>query len=324
MASALIDLGLELGGDPMLVQGAGGNISEKDGAQLTVKASGVWLRECDRANAFCTLDLHRARALAEEGVEDLRAALSQPSPARPSIEAAFHALLPDRVVVHVHSIHTIVHAVHANGEARVTPLLEGLPWCWVPYARPGLPLAVRLRAVATPGSQVFVLQNHGLIVTGNSVAEARAMLLEVERRLSVKPREGSGAPRREVPQLPKGWRLPRHESIHFLATDPLARAILQRGALYPDQVVFLGTRATEGVPPEDTTPQPPYALIPGQHVLVDASKGAIVDEMLLGHTLLIQRLTTPDLLTLSDLETTALIGWEAETYRQGLSKGRAA
>ncbi len=324
MRRALTAFGLELGENPMLVQGAGGNISEKDGAHLTVKASGVWLRDCEKPNAFVTLSLDRAQALATDGVEDLRAALAEPSPARPSIEAAFHALLPDRVIAHVHSIHALVHAVQPDGEARVSSLLQGLPWCWIPYARPGLPLARALVSAASPGNRIFVLQNHGLIVTGDSIVETRALLLEVEKRLAVPPRAGATTPPRGVPSAPPGWRLPQHPAIHVLATDPLAREILQRGALYPDQVVFLGARAVEGVPEVGFSPLPPYAIVPGLAVFVEGTKGPIVDEMLLGHALLLERLTSPDLRTLTDVDTRALLGWEAETYRQGLSKNQVA
>ena len=324
MVSDLVQLGRELGSDPMLVQGAGGNISVKDGDRLTVKASGVWLRECEKPSSFVTLDLGRARTLAGDGVEDLREALEQPGTARPSIETAFHALLPDRVVIHVHSIHTLAHAVRVDGESRIASKLHGISWSWVRYARPGLPLAQEMLRSNSASSRVYVLQNHGLIVTGDSVAEARERLYDVEQRLAVTPRPVASTDSAGFNPPPRSWRAPHHRLTHLLATDPAALKILQRGALYPDQVVFLGARPTLGLPGEGTGPQPPYVVIPDRQVFVNASKGPIVDEMLLGHALLLQRIDSLELRTLSAGETGALVGWEAETYRQGLSRHVAA
>ncbi|TJV88393.1 MAG: class II aldolase, partial [Mesorhizobium sp.] len=52
---------------------------------------------------------------------------------RPSIETTVHALMRQRVVVHVHCVHTISLAVQADCEAQVTRRLDGLEWAYVPY-----------------------------------------------------------------------------------------------------------------------------------------------------------------------------------------------
>ena len=41
-----------IGLNPMLVQGAGGNISWKDGGTLWVKASGMWMVDAEKKDYF--------------------------------------------------------------------------------------------------------------------------------------------------------------------------------------------------------------------------------------------------------------------------------
>ena len=84
---------------------------------------------------------------------------------RPSIETSLHALLPHRLVIHVHSVNLIAWAVRADGRAELDRRLAGLSWAWIPYVRPGLPLTPALAAILRDRRpDVLVLQNHGLVV----------------------------------------------------------------------------------------------------------------------------------------------------------------
>jgi rhamnose utilization protein RhaD (predicted bifunctional aldolase and dehydrogenase) len=49
-----------------------------------------------------------------------------PSGLRPSIETTVHALMPQRVVLHVHCVDTISLAVRAEGPRAFADLLDGL------------------------------------------------------------------------------------------------------------------------------------------------------------------------------------------------------
>ena len=64
---------------------------------------------------------------------------------RPSVELLFHALLPERFVLHTHPI--LVNAVACNRDgAALARRLFGDGVLWVPYTDPGLPLANAIRA----------------------------------------------------------------------------------------------------------------------------------------------------------------------------------
>src|SRR6218665_16243 len=138
-----------LGSDPLLIQAAGGNSSIKEQDCLWVKASGLWLRDALQRPMFVPVSLSRVPALvAPRPAHPLTPALlhAQPAPGlRPSIETTLHALMPHRVVLHVHSVDAIAWAVQPGAQTALAALLDGIRWGWVDYHRPGLPLT---RAVA--------------------------------------------------------------------------------------------------------------------------------------------------------------------------------
>ena len=56
-----------IGKDPLLVQGAGGNVSWKDGDVLWVKASGTWLSDAIGKDIFVPVELaHLRQAIANQ------------------------------------------------------------------------------------------------------------------------------------------------------------------------------------------------------------------------------------------------------------------
>jgi len=94
----------QIGADPMLVQGAGGNVSWKDGDVLWVKASGTWLAHAESSDIFVPVKLaHLQDQLAKKNFS-VSPKLYRASSLRPSIETLLHALLPHRVVAHLHPV----------------------------------------------------------------------------------------------------------------------------------------------------------------------------------------------------------------------------
>jgi len=161
---------------------------------------------------------------------------------RPSIETTMHAVMPQKVVVHVHCVDTIAWAVQHDAEARLASLLAGLDWVFVPYARPGLPLTRDILARLQPSTSVLVLGNHGLVVAADTVAAADALLNEVRRRLRRPVRSVPEADAERLSQLARasGYQPAADPAVHSLATDPVSLAIAQGRSLYPDHVIFLG------------------------------------------------------------------------------------
>jgi rhamnose utilization protein RhaD (predicted bifunctional aldolase and dehydrogenase) len=338
--AALVALSARLGADHLLVQGGGGNTSYKSGNDFWVKASGTWLAQAETQDIFVHLPLNDVHAaMAADAPESALLALVPPGGPRASIETSLHALMPQNVVLHVHSVNTIAHAVRANAEARLHERLHGLAWAWVPYRRPGLPLTDAIRetlAKATTPPDILILGNHGLVVAGNDCTSAEARLREVEARLALPARTPS------PPDLDRlnavndaGWRIADRNLLHALATDTVAREIALHGALYPDHVVFLGERAF-ALPDAASDPlaarslqaalrdasarglpEPGYAIVEDAGVLVSPSLSSGADAMLGCLAEVGLRLRHEDPLRYLGIDdVAALMGWEAEAYRR--------
>lgn len=320
--AALAALSARLGQDPMLVQGGGGNTSIKIDDTLWVKASGQWLAAAEHTPIFVPVDLAGVRAAIAADLPDPVSAHTRPGNAlRPSIETTLHALLPQPVVLHLHSVNCLAAAVLRDGAARVAAALEGLSWAWLPYRRPGLDLTRATAALEGGPHDVIVLENHGVVIGAADCAEAQRRVDDVERRLAVPARP---APPADLAALHAAartgpWTCAADPRLHALATDRANFAHAMAGPLFPDQVVFLGPRlscdpgATHAV----------ACLLPGQGTLLRRDITAGQEAMLLCLALLLPRLAVDaPIMPLPEDEIRAIGGWEAEAYRIALDARR--
>src|ERR1043166_1048103 len=333
---ALARLSAKLGDDPVLIQGPGGNTSIKRGECLWVKASGTWLADALKHHIFVPLDLAGVRRRLDAGEADPASpeviGTGRSGDLRPSIETTMHAVMPQRVVLHVHSVNTIAHAVRTDGEKVLSPLLQGLGWAWIPYAKPGVPLTHALRKAADGGAEVLVLANHGLVVAADEVEKAESLLYEVEARLRVPFRQAPGAAQTVLQELTPagGYRLPLFDEANAAATTAENLAVATRGALYPDHVVFLGPSPTPVIQGKQAAEQmrtfasrrkagPPFVIVAGAGVLIRSDLGRSADEMARCLGLVLARVdqSAPIVFLTADQEA-ELLGWPAEKSRQAL------
>jgi rhamnose utilization protein RhaD (predicted bifunctional aldolase and dehydrogenase) len=330
-------LSARLGRDSSLIQAAGGNSSIKQGDVLLVKASGTWLARAEEEAIFVPVRLSGVRARIAAAEPDPVSAERLPAetdrPLRPSIETTLHAILPHAVVLHVHSVNTIAWAVRADGEQALAKRLDGLRWAWIPYVRPGLPLAQAVaRAVERAAPDVLVMANHGLVVGGADCAAADALLAEVERRLAIPPRPARSGDADRLSELAKGtpFRPCRDANAHIIAVDPALRATAIGGTLYPDHLIFLGPGAMAlraGESPAEAIRRththdgkpPAMLLAPDAGVLVRDDISAGGEAMVSCLADVLRRLPSDaPLVYLTRAQEAELLGWDAEKYRQSL------
>ncbi len=233
-----------LGADPLLIQAATGNTSLKRDGVLWIKASGKWLAHADREDILIPVDLADTCARIEENIDPAgQSAIVHGKTLGTSVETAMHAVLPHRVVLHVHSVNSIAWGVRRDGATELADRLAGFHWQWIPYVPSGLALARAIReAVArAPLTDVLVLANHGLVICGDSCAEAEARLREFELRASISPRVPPPPQWEALTRLTNGtrWRAPQSAALHAIGRDPVSRRIVSRGVLYPCQAIFL-------------------------------------------------------------------------------------
>jgi rhamnose utilization protein RhaD (predicted bifunctional aldolase and dehydrogenase) len=323
MLDALRLLSAQLGSDPLLVQAAGGNTSIKRDGVMWIKASGTWLKDATSKNIFVPLDLKtlhdalmRDDPACEACTDFVRHDLN-PLGLRPSIETSVHGLLPHAVVLHVHCVNTIAWAIQENSEALLAPLLGGLPWAFVPYARPGLQLSRAIRSVLRDNTSILILENHGLAVAADTEREAHELLKLVVKRLEKHVRPFPNLDARRLSDLSKNtaYTLPSDTRCHGFALWDWAR---ERGATrvyYPDHAVFLGTNI-----PQDITSGALAVVVPGAGVLVHRDAKPSIEPMLGCLTDVFSRLNGDEQLKpLTTHEIGALLNWDAEKYRQSLT-----
>ena len=300
-------LSARLGADPLQIQGPGGNTSLKADGAMWIKASGTELARARTDDVFVAVDLARARAEIDgAGDGTCRAAmLDGASPIRPSIETTFHALLPQRVVLHTHSVLALAHVTSDEGTEAALGKLSGMGAVAVPYRKPGLPLTLAIREALRPDTRVLLLRNHGLIVAGDTVAEADERIREVENRLALPVREAEP----DLAPAPNGWVAPvGTEAVDERATE---------GSFWPDHVVFLGPGLASSV--GDALAEQRAAFADGRALLrVDAPPVAAA--MLRCLSDVFARLPkdwTPR--PIGREAEAALMDWDAEAYRQKLA-----
>jgi rhamnose utilization protein RhaD (predicted bifunctional aldolase and dehydrogenase) len=241
---SLLELSAGIGRDPLLVQASSGNTSVKLGPVLWIKASGKWLAHATEQEILLPVNLAEANQCVQQNIDPAGAYQNRSGNSlRASVETAMHAVLPHRIVIHVHSVNTIAWAVRRDGAEQLKDPLAGLAWQWMPYVDSGLPLAhaIERALLHDADTDVFVLGNHGLVVGGDDCESAKALLYEVEKRLAIIPRCAPQPDYAFLAQLTDalGWRLPENAAVHALGTDAISQSIVCSGVLYPCQAIFL-------------------------------------------------------------------------------------
>jgi rhamnose utilization protein RhaD (predicted bifunctional aldolase and dehydrogenase) len=310
---ALRALSAEAGSDIRMVQAAGGNTSVKQDGVMWIKASGTWLKDAATKEIFVPVALAALRAGLAANDPACENCLAytigdlNPHGLRPSIETTVHAIMPHRIVVHIHCVETISWAVRRDAETHLAKRLGDFNWRLVPYVRPGLPLARAIQSVGGPEADVLVFANHGLAVAAATVEEARTLLFAVVAALRA-PMRASSSPKIDGP--PRGYRLPRDSFAHAIACDPTSLAFARLGSLYPDHVIFIGSGIVASSP---------LLVVPGEGVFIAENAKPAVEPMVLCLAHVLSRLEPGVAINvLGAKDERKLLNWEAEVYRQTL------
>lgn len=207
------------------VQGGGGNCSYKDNEKMYIKASGTMMSLVDHNNMAIVNFKKVLKALARHSNPDnfdKEVSSLKQNENKPSIETGFHALL-DKYVIHSHSVYVNTVACSKDFQGIINNL--SIPIIWVEYSAPGIDLCksiskslsdIRKSLIIKP--KIIFLQNHGLIVSSNSIDEliySYSLVHEEIKRLVHFPNFSSILPPKEINPL----------------TD-------KSKTLFPDQIVY--------------------------------------------------------------------------------------
>ena len=320
-----------IGKDSMLVQGAGGNVSWKDDEVLWVKASGTWLKDALAKDIFVPIELlHLRKEIAKKNFQVIPKVIGN-SILRPSIETLLHALMPQKVVVHLHAIEILAHLVRTNPVARLDKLIgNNIKWSIVDYFKPGAELA---EAVAKNLSQnfdvdVIFLRNHGVVIGGESIGDIdiilQKLIVFLKNKITHLTNNIKPIDQASLIQL-SGYKVSQDEEISQLATyKSLSARLKSEWVLYPDHAVFLGSFAPilgESIDYEDinSTSNKLPAFIFDLGVCVyekETITTAEKDQLRCYYDVLIRQIDNDGLVSLPPDSIMELLDWDAEKYRQ--------
>jgi len=321
-----------IGGDSLLVQGAGGNVSWKDGNTLWIKASGTRLADVRREDIFVPVDLAHLQAAVGMGDFSVKPrVLDEALSLRPSIETVLHAMMPQAVVVHLHAVEILAHLVRDGYERAFAGLLDAdIAWVSVPYRKPGAELAQAVSEVLEdrPGVDVVFLQNHGVVVGGADIRRVEQMLARLVASLKtpvqrdvLADREG-GASR---VMAEAGYAAIADAEVQLLAINPsMYERLPEVWALYPDHVVFLGS-VPNCYPDRNALlggdNRPELAFVEGDGVYATEGFNTAKQEQLRCYfDVLARQQEGGYLLALSNDQVADLIDWDAEKYRMQIAR----
>ena len=257
---------------------------------------------------------------------------------RPSIETSLHCQLNHKIVVHVHSVNAIASNVQEGAKKRLLTQLKGINWRYIPYAKPGVSLTAEvIRVLAEePGSpSLLVLENHGLVLGGETCASVEALLSNVESKLHITER---ATVKPNISHLETaienldGWRLPAFTDIHRIALDSNAIKVATSGVLIPDHAVFLEKKvpvctslsSIEKVIKEYQSTygtEPDWMIVRDNGVILSNRIGASAEAQLLGLTMISLRIpSNSDIKFIDEHAAEDLRSWDAEKYRTKLDE----
>ena len=321
----------KLGSNSSLVQAAGGNTSMKSSKSMLIKASGTWLVNSNLEEIFVEVNLGSIKNKINLEIDDnFSKDIISKNDLRPSIETSFHALIDFKYVLHVHSTSTIANAISLNSEMRLKEIIKK-DFIYVPYVRPGFPLTMMIKKKLNIKNQIFILENHGLIVAGNDLQQTYDLLLDIHQKLDTVRNFQSDITSQNSESIIENYSLKNDEKYNlFKTTDKKLFSAFSK-SFYPDHVIFLGP----GIPTfkylddaknflnnlkfKNINP-PPYLILKEIGLYEISSVIPAAREMMDCFLEVLLRINFQDeLKNLSQPQENELLNWDAEIYRQSIS-----
>ena len=332
----MVELAKKLSKDILYVQGAGGNLSWKKDGVLWVKASGKWMANLEMENSFVAVDLELAQNVEDVKLLSHLGVTKEGSILKPSIETSLHAVMPQRFVIHLHHVKSIVELVGFNSKKRLCDLPGLKNWGFIEYQQPGYQLCQKVKRYLSqnPNCDRLFLANHGIVVGSDTVKGIEEKLIALDGALGTIQKEqqivhydpdfaflGTNF------RMPNGveYRQSKSTVFHYLVRDvSLLSRLRNNWPLYPDHVVFLGKIPSIVEPSElrsrkvyfPVTERLPFLFVPHHGVLerVDIQQSE-VEQLQCYYEVISRILPGEKLVTLSEKEVDKLLNWDAEKYR---------
>ena len=153
-----------------------------------------------------------------------------------------HAIINKKYIVHLHSISVLSYAILKNGKKLLESKLKGMKWIWIKYKKPGLNLAKEIEKKMSDDINIYILQNHGIIIASDTLTKINSLLKKIETKLKRKISFNLKKIKRNN-FLIKNFKKPKDKIIEILALKKKSFEIIKNNnSLYPDNTVFLNNK----------------------------------------------------------------------------------
>ena len=325
----------KIGQDPLLVQGAGGNVSWKEGELLWVKASGTWLANAMSQDIFVPVSMNEILSEVKKNNFLFSPESSNLNSLKPSIETILHALMPQKFIVHVHAVEILSVLIRDNSKEEIRSILgDNFNYIFLEYVKPGPDLAQAMHSelLQNPNAQIVFLANHGVVIGADSIQEIDELIHEVSEQMTY-PKNDLLTTKLKNKKYDdslmnsKKYRIAEDNEYNALALNPvLFNHLASDWALCPDHVVFLGHEAKIlnkniffneiGDSPENSPPFI-FSMNQGVYESFDISIGQKA-QLECYFQILRRQGALQKLSSLSPEQVSELLNWDAEKYRQSL------
>jgi len=260
------------GKNPEYLIAGGGNTSLKEGKYIYVKASGVELASVseddfvklrrDALDKIWKKEYPADAELRERAVlEDLMNSRAIGEKRRPSVESLFHALMPQKYIVHTHPAIVNGLTCSKNG-ARIAKKLFNERCIWISYVNPGYTLAklamselMKLKKINKPVADTIFLGNHGMFVGAETIKEIKDIHSLIMKALKgsivyepdFSPVNVDSKEVKRITSLIKDYPDFRDKHIKFENNNEISKTVKDRSlfrkvesAYTPDHIVYAG------------------------------------------------------------------------------------
>lgn len=326
---------VEIARDRALVQAAGGNVSWKTDTELWIKASGMWLADAKNKSIFVPVNLVSLNEAIKRGDYSFKPEILNNQKNRPSIETLLHALMPQKIVAHLHLVDLMARLIRKDCEKDILQVMaDDYIYAFVDYCKPGPDLAEALHVTVKSKNNIDIifLKNHGIVIGADKVEDVRRIINNLLVKTKINPRTmlSKKADYNNIKESIIGSEYIECKDalINQLVLEPdLYKSLREDWAICPDHVVFLGSKAiciesiNELTSKLKNSESPPYIFIQDQYVLESKKVTKTQKAQLIFYIdVMLRSQDTNEISYLNHEQRQSLINWDAEIFRKKISK----
>ena len=242
---------------------------------------------------------------------------------KPSIETIFHALIPKKIVIHIHHLDSLCYLVRKSWIDDIEFVLNNKfnNYTFIDYYKPGsiLGKAIFNKILKNKNLEIFFLRNHGIIIAGDTLQYCEKLLKDLIKIFKINFKKLS-FDKKEYSL--RNFKLLNNKYINDLILNKNKIKFLKNSwSLYPDHIVFLGSKCNI-IKKYNPKKNYNFSLLFVENKGVFKSKDfTFLEEIMLKlYSFIIEFNINKDLNSLNKMQIDEIVNWDAEHYRINLSK----